>query len=167
MDGFRTSRSSAWRREYNSGVTPVPVNLDLIRSRAADIRVEMERLRAYASGPTDAFAADAEKVRAARYGLIVVVEAAAAICTHLCARLGRAPDSYPGCFAALGELGILDAGLAEKLSALARLRNLLVHGYGRVDDRRLHGLMRTGLDDLEAFLTAVGDYARRESGAQG
>lgn len=126
--------------------------------------MELERLRVYAGVPADAFAADAEKVRAARYGLIVVVEAAAAICSHLCARLGRIVESYPGCFIALGELGVVDADLVRRLAALARLRNLLVHGYARADDRRLHALMHEGLADIEAFLVAVGEYVRREGG---
>jgi len=123
----------------------------------------MDRLRAYARLSQEAFAAEAEKVRAARYGLIVVVEAAAAICNHLCARLGRTPDSYPGCFATLGELRIVDVDLA----ALARLRNLRVHGYARVDDRRLHRLLEEGLGDLDTFLAAVGEYVRRESEDRG
>lgn len=147
-------------------MSPVPINHELIRSRAADIRAEVDRLRADAALPVETFAADADKVRAVRYGLIVVVEAAAAICNHLCARLGRTPESYPGCFATLGELGIVDADLAARLAALARLRNLLVHGYAPVDDRRLHRLLGEGLGDLETFLGAVGQYLRRSSGEQ-
>ncbi|MDQ7859171.1 MAG: hypothetical protein QN174_11670 [Armatimonadota bacterium] len=54
------------------------LNIELIRARAADIRREVGALRAYAKMPEGAFADDPEKVRAARYGLIVVVEAAAA-----------------------------------------------------------------------------------------
>lgn len=148
---------------YNPPVARVPINQDLIRSRAGDIRSELERLRAYAALPVEGFTGDADRVRAARYGLIVVVEAAAAICNHFCARLGRTPDSYPGCFATLGELGITDADLAARLAALARLRNLLVHGYARIDDRRLHRLLGEGLGDLEMFLGAVGEYIRHES----
>lgn len=132
-----------------------PLNLELIRSRAADIRGEMERLRQYGALTPDAFSGDADKIRAARYGLIVLVEAAAAICNHLCARQGRVSDSYPGCFELLGEVGVVDTALAGRLAAMARLRNLLVHGYGRVDDRRLHQILRDSLGDLDAFLDLV------------
>jgi uncharacterized protein YutE (UPF0331/DUF86 family) len=104
------------------------LNLDLIRSRSADIRRETEPLKAYAGLSHEEFVKDAEKVRAARYALIVVVEAAAAICNHLACRSGRPPDSYPGCFEILGEIGIVEAPLAGRLAALSRLRNLLVHG---------------------------------------
>ncbi len=144
-------------------VPPAPLNLDLVRHRLGDIKSEVGRLRGYAAMAADRFVADGEKVRAARYALIVAVEAAAAVCNHLCTRLGRIADSYPGCFIVLGELGIVEPVLASRLAALARLRNLLVHGYARVDDHRLHELLQTGLADLEAFVTAVGAYARRES----
>ncbi len=138
----------------------MPINLDLLRTRAADIRRELAVLRRYAALPEEAFTADSEKVRAARYGLIVVVEAAAAICNHLCAQYGRIPDSYPGCFDLLAELGILPSGLATRLAAMARLRNLLVHTYARVDDRRVHRILREDLKDLEAFLEAVAAFVR-------
>ncbi len=140
----------------------MPLNLDLIRTRAADIRSELERLQAYAALPEPAFTGDPEKTRAARYGLIVVVEAAAAICTHLCARHGRTPDSYPGCFELLGQLGLIPPDLATRLSSMARLRNLLVHAYGRVDDARVHAILRTRLGDLEAFLENVGKAVAQE-----
>jgi uncharacterized protein YutE (UPF0331/DUF86 family) len=142
----------------------VPVNRELIRGRAADIRGELAALRVYADMPERAFSVDPEKARAARYGLIVVVEAAAAICNHLCARLGRAPESYPGCFELLGVLGVVEPALARRLAAMARLRNLLVHGYGRVDDRRLHKIIREDLGDLEEFLEAVRAHVEAAGG---
>lgn len=92
------------------------------------------------------------------------MEAAAAICNHLCADRGHAPDSYPGCFEPLGQLGLLPGELARRLAAMAGLRNLLVHAYGRVDDSRLHRILREDLGDLEAFLDAVAQVVEREGG---
>jgi len=136
-------------------MAPEPVNIELIRARAADMRREMVALRSYADLPEGEFLTGLERTRAARYSLIVVVEAAAAICNHLSTRRGEVPDSYPGCFELLGRLGVLDGGLAARLVALARLRNLLVHGYARVDDAQIHRSIRQGLSDLDAYLSAV------------
>jgi len=48
-----------------------------------------------------------------------------------------------GVFAQLEEAGHLTADLADRLAAMARFRDLLVHGYADVDDDRvieiLHG----------------------------
>lgn len=41
------------------------------------------------------------------------------------------------------------------LQNMARFRNLLVHGYARVDDRRVIGVLQTRLPDLEAFRRSV------------
>lgn len=144
----------------------VPLNLDLIRARAADIRGELAHLRAYSRLSPDDFVRDEERVRAARYSLIVLVEAAAAICTHLAARVGRLTDSYSACFEGLGDMGIIDRPLALRLAALGRLRNLLVQGYGRVDDRRLHAHLVEGLGDLDRFLAAVAGQVRQETGEE-
>ena len=37
------------------------------------------------------------------------------------------------------------------LQEMARFRNLLVHGYQRVDDRKVLGILGSRLDDLDAF----------------
>lgn len=126
------------------------------------MRAGLNRLQGYAGLPQETFTGDPEKTRAARYDLIVLVEAAAAICNHLCARLGRLPESYPGCFETLGDLGIIEADLARRLSAMARLRNLLVHGYARVNDGRIHRILREDLLDAEAFLERIGEYLQKE-----
>lgn len=59
---------------------------------------------------------------------------------------------------------IIDASLAGRLSAMARLRNILVHGYGRVDDRRVHHVLRENLGDLDAYLAAVNAYVQPPGG---
>lgn len=146
------------------GMEGASINAELVRSRAADIRREAEILRAYSTLSPEAFSADAEKTRSARYALVVVVEAAAAICNHLVSRRGRVPDSYPGCFEMMADVGIIESGLGGRMSALARLRNILVHGYGRIDDRRIYASLRDGLSDIDEFERQVLSYLTRMGG---
>ncbi|MCL6474162.1 MAG: DUF86 domain-containing protein [Firmicutes bacterium] len=81
------------------------------------------------------------------------------MCTHLIARLGGiAPSAYAECFASLHHRGILDASLAERLQAMARFRNLLVHRYWQVDDRQVLRIAREEVTDLLEFLRQVGEY---------
>lgn len=132
------------------------VDLGRIRSRAADIRAGLEVLREYAARGDDAFLGNAEAIRSARYELIVVVEAAASICNHLCARVARrAPSSYGECFLILGEIGLVPKELALRLAKMAGFRNLLVHGYARVDNARILHIMRNDVSDLEQYLTYI------------
>ena len=90
-----------------------------------------------------------------RYLVIQLVEAAASICVHLLAEgFNERAESYPGCFARLGELGIVPRDLAARLAAAARLRNL-VHRYWAIDDRRVYESVREGLRGFEEFAKLV------------
>jgi uncharacterized protein YutE (UPF0331/DUF86 family) len=64
-------------------------------------------------------------------------------------------------FTVLEEHGAIDANLAERMRALAGLRNRLVHIYEEVDDRLVYASLPEGLDDLSAFARAMADLARR------
>ena len=55
----------------------------------------------------------------------------------------------------LRDAGLVDAALTERLTAMARFRNLLVHMYARVDPARLHEILSAHLQDLRAFARAV------------
>lgn len=71
------------------------LNRGLLIARLNDIQEQLRVLRAHAATDDQAFS-DGQAVRSARYALIVMVEAAAAICTHICARrLRTAPRRTP------------------------------------------------------------------------
>ena len=70
-------------------------------------------------------------------------------------RLRKTPEDYAGCFAVLGEAGILAPDLMERLQRMARFRNLLVHVYWTVDHEQVHALIRQDLGDLRAFAAAI------------
>lgn len=60
----------------------------------------------------------------------------------------------------LGEHGVLDRDLADRVRRAVGFRNVLVHDYVDADDR----IMLARLDDpsdLHAFVTAVGEWLRR------
>jgi len=67
----------------------------------------------------------------------------------------RAPASFADAFTVLHEAGVLDQRLAADLADMARFRNLLVHGYARVDDRVVVRILRSRLGDIDAFVRAV------------
>ena len=56
---------------------------------------------------------------------------------------------------------LLDSGAAADLRDTARFRNLLVHGFAKVDDTRVVEILRDRVDDLAAFRIAL---ARAASG---
>ncbi len=65
------------------------------------------------------------------------------------------PESYGDAFRRLQAAGLLDAGLADRLSRAAGFRNVVAHEYGSLDMRRVHQAACNGPVDLRAFLTQL------------
>jgi uncharacterized protein YutE (UPF0331/DUF86 family) len=61
----------------------------------------------------------------------------------------RMPDDYRGIFLTLKSAG-LDSDLADRLSAAAGMRNVLVHDYLKLDDKAVWDAL-AHLDDLRQF----------------
>ncbi|MCC7018535.1 MAG: DUF86 domain-containing protein [Ardenticatenales bacterium] len=132
---------------------------DFLRARALDVRRHVELARGMAAMNDDAFMADERTQYALAHVLLVAIESAAAMCTHVSARaLQRAPDSYVACIDELVAADILEVDLAAKLRAMMRFRNVLVHQYWDIDMWRVLGYAREHVDDLEAFVDAIGLY---------
>lgn len=132
--------------------------VDAGRLRALLDRVaeETTALRRLSARDDADFAGDPDLLAAVKYRFVVAIEASIDACRHLtAARSLRAPVDFADSFAVLGEAGLLDADLAVRLQAMARFRNLLVHGYARVDDTLVLAALRTELGDLDALRAAL------------
>lgn len=139
------------------------VNVDLLRQRAQEIRSALMVLSGYGALPRDEFVASQQIIDAAKYRLVVAIEASVSICTHLAARLAQTtPDSYAQCFDVLASAGLISGPLAERLGRVARFRNLLVHGYGAVDDTRVWEILRSDIRDLDTYLSEVGRTLKQQ-----
>lgn len=98
-----------------------------------------------------------------KYQFIVAIESCIDICAHLAASLYvRAPDSYAGCFDLLVEGKVIDGGLGRQMSDLARFRNLLVHRYWEVDNRRVIEKLNNDLRHIEDFLRRVASASGKD-----
>jgi uncharacterized protein YutE (UPF0331/DUF86 family) len=138
------------------------LNLDLLRQRAQEIRQALDILERYRQLSREEFISNQQANDAAKYRLIVIIEAAMSICAHLAARLAhKTPDSYTQCFEILASSKIIPRDLADCLGRMARFRNLLVHGYGQVDDSRVWDILQQDLGDLDAFLSEISSILHR------
>ncbi len=136
-----------------------PINLELVREKATDIRHALARLRQYGGMERKAFLEDETTISAAKYQFVVAIEACQALCNHLAARIARqAPASYADCYTIIQRADVLPVDLAEKLVSMVKFRNLLVHKYGKVDDARVYEIIQSDLGDLEEYLAKVADY---------
>ena len=142
----------------------VTVNPELLRVRSGEIRLALAQLREAAANPVESLTNDANLRDATLYRLIVAIESAQAICTHLAAHLPtRAPSTVSDCFQALAERTVISPDLAGRLGQMARFRNLLVHRYWELDLARVHRILREDLGDLDAYLGAVTAFVEGHS----
>jgi uncharacterized protein YutE (UPF0331/DUF86 family) len=136
----------------------VSLNEDLLNDRFHDIQQSLERLEQLRTLSLEAFLADQDTLDVACYRLLIAMEAALQICFHISAReLNRVPEHYAECFAILGEGDILPQTLSRNLQRMARFRNMLVHVYWEIDYEQVYVILQEYLDDLRAFVRAVGD----------
>lgn len=62
------------------------------------------------------------------------------------------PSTYSSAFIRAGKIGLIDEGLAERLSKAAGMRNILVHGYEEIDDRLVYESIQGALKDFNQFV---------------
>lgn len=139
-----------------------PVNKARITELFQEFRKAVGSLRKLQETPLGEFLANFEKQGSAKYFFIVAIEAAIDICNHIIAeeRLGQ-PREYAEVFRVMGEAGIFPEDLLGKLEQMAKFRNLLVHLYGKVDDRQVYEILQTRLGDFEQFELAIQEFLRR------
>ena len=124
---------------------------------------ELEHLRRLAAVASEELLADPDRLAGVKYRFVVAIELCIDAAQHIIASEGfRAPSDFADAFAVLGEAGVLPSEQVPALQEMARFRNLLVHGYQRVDDRRVLEILGSHLDDLDAFRAHIARSALEE-----
>jgi len=69
----------------------------------------------------------------------------------------KEPVDNKGIFAILAEAGIINKKSLGFLMPMAGTRNILVHGYDRVDSALIYGIIKKHLQDFDEFLGQLSD----------
>lgn len=98
-----------------------------------------------------------------KHYLLLEIETVIDLGSHVISSEGyEPPTSYSDVFRVLADEGVVPFDLAERLMAMARFRNVLVHLYAEVDDERVLRILRGSLDDLDAFVATLKRRFARE-----
>lgn len=90
---------------------------------------------------------------AVQHYLLLAIETLLDLGSHVISSEGwEPPGSYADIFRVLRDEGMLDEASADRLMAMARFRNVLVHLYADVDQERVVRILRGSLGDLDAFV---------------
>ena len=106
-----------------------------------------------------ALADDQEALDRVKYRFVTAIEACIDAAQHVCSAEGWGPpDTNAEAMRILGRHGVLDSSVAESLAGAAGFRNILVHGYAKVDDTIvIEHLDR--IDELRSYIAAVAALA--------
>ena len=132
------------------------VNTEKINTLSKDLLDTVSELKSIINARESVFIKDTKNIYSLRYLLIEAVEAMANICNHILTRVtGQVPKGYPDCFEKLSEAKIISKELGERLKKLAGLRNILIHKYWTIDDRKVFKSAKGNIGDFEEFLRQI------------
>lgn len=131
------------------------VDPDRAAARLDRLRDNLSRLEQVKAGGEGAYLASPETRAMTERWLELAVQ----ICIDLGTQIvmesaARAPDSYAEVFQAMAKADLLPADLADRMSAAAKQRNLLVHLYMEIDDKMVFASLGH-LDSLRQFAKVV------------
>ncbi len=103
--------------------------------------------------------------RATERLLQLVVEVAVDVNTHVAVNMGKAPprDSFSS-FLALGEAGLIDKSLAQRLAPFAEQRNVLVHEYEGINDMLIYESVPEAIDLFGRYVEQMNRNLKKTNG---
>lgn len=138
------------------------VDAERISNRLGRLEQLIERLDRVRAVGEEAYLQDEERRAMTERWLQLAIQICVDVGAQLSSELSvEPPTDYARVFTGLADAGYLETGLAERLAAPARLRNLLVHAYLDIDDGQVFAAL-SRLGDLRDFAQAVGQIIDRE-----
>lgn len=127
---------------------------DLIAKKLAAIETYVRELRTLVS--IEKIRTQVKEERFAAHTLQLAIQSALDVASHVVSdeRLGE-PQTNQELFALLERSGWLSAPLAQNLRGMAEFRNILVHGYQKLDLDVLADVLQNRLSDLTDFVQAI------------
>ena len=111
----------------------------------------------------DQFVESYKDIQAAKYSLLEIMEACIDIANYIISVKGfRRAEEYSDMFKVLKEEGVIRKELATKLEDMARFRNLIVHRYGEIDNRRVLEIIKHNLKDIKEFEKEIEKFIKKE-----
>lgn len=121
-----------------------------------------------ATAPWDEMAGSPNQIAAMDHFIQIAVHAAIDAAAQVVVSEGwPIGGTYGDVFRTLADHGVLAIDLGRRLSAATGLRNIIVHDYLDLDDRRVHAGLPQGLADLRDFCVAVTSYVARGAKPRG
>lgn len=71
------------------------------------------------------------------------------------------PESYSNTFVILGQKGVLPTDFALKIADAVKLRNMVVHKYDEVDNKKMMQDLKDGIIQFEQYIVFINKYLNK------
>jgi len=133
----------------------------ILAEKAAAIERHLARVEERLPADPEALVPSTDASDAVILHLWQAVQIAIDTALSACIQLGLGtPSTYGDTFRYLATAGKLEPELAERLAKAAGFRNLVVHGYEKLDLERIHRAASDGPDVLREFLAQIREALR-------
>ncbi len=137
---------------------------ELINIRIDVIEKNMREIERIIGEGEERFLKDYRTTLAGKHALLESIEACIDIGNHIIASIGlRRPEDYRDIFEILEENGAIPKNLSERLQEMAGFRNLLVHYYAKMDNKKVFNIMKEDTKDLPEFIKTILKYIGKKT----
>jgi uncharacterized protein YutE (UPF0331/DUF86 family) len=137
------------------------INIEKIKTLEKDLLNTVSEIKSIIATEEEVFIKEHRDIYSLRYLLIESVETMANICNHILTRItGQVPKGYPDCFEKLSDARIITRELGDNLKKIASLRNIIIHKYWEIDNRKVFKSAKENIEDFEEFLRQINKFIK-------
>ena len=130
--------------------------MEEIKAKIAVVQERGRRLSGYRKLAFEAYLKNLTVKDAVERNIEVAIQACIDIARIIIKREGfREPEDNKGVFVVLSENGIISENSLKFLIPMAGTRNVLVHGYEKIDDAIIFAVLKKHVSDFNVFLKEI------------
>lgn len=135
------------------------LNKDLINVKIRNIQEYLLEVEPILSLPKNEIVSNIEKLRTLERNFQLVVDATLDINIHLIRELElNSPDDLKNTFIILADGKIIPLDFAQKIAPVVGLRNILVHGYEKIDRGLFIDSFQKNKQDFDKYMFLISSF---------
>ncbi|HEY0479638.1 MAG TPA: DUF86 domain-containing protein [Kofleriaceae bacterium] len=135
------------------------VQLEIVQRKLAELDARVARVRAHRRASPAALASERDALDLVAFNLMLAVQAACDLATHLIADEGwTAPPTTADSFQRLAEHQVITTNTATALRRAVGFRDVVAHGDAGIDVAATYAASTLGLDDLDRFAREIASW---------
>jgi uncharacterized protein YutE (UPF0331/DUF86 family) len=135
------------------------IDPDLVRRKLSRMNMFLEKLKPIAAKNYEEYIADFYLKTSAERLIQLIVECASDVNNHVVLEMNeRPPEDYTSSFLRAADVGLISRELAERLKGSGGMRNIIVHEYMDIDDRKVYGSLKQAISGFKEYIRQVDTF---------